>query len=452
MAAEGTYAPGSFFLSNFSLADAQTSFSAKVTAAPKTINLESIKLQHRNVTVLQGDALLPINVWALWQAQPWSSVFDAEAPLKLALSAQGMRLHDAALLTGRDRAISGDLEMKVSAAGNLSAATVMGQMHLRKGQAALGGLSLDNVEADVSLLGQQAEIERLAARANLSDFLAGDLLGKGFFDWKDPAFIASGFEAHSRKAVFTTAHGLHFVSDLDLTLSKGETALRVSGLARFNGAKPAETLDPGAIFKGARLALGAAPLAADSSINIDCKGETLLRGLATPGKAELAFKIAGSPRDLRLIGAAELQSVSLAALGLNSTLIPWNSNAFLIDRGTVYFNEPASRGVTLSLRCSASVSGYQLFASILGSPVEGTVALWSDPPLPPPRLAALTSREPAWQMTGAPRAAALPGAHPLTLGVAEQPRNPELLFGETTAWPSLPWGFEPDVPSLILSP
>ena len=459
--AEGTYAPGNLFLSKFSLADAGTSFSAKVTAGPRSLNLQNIKLQHKNAVVMEGEALLPLSVWALWQALPWDAVLDTAGPMKLALSAHNVHLHEAALLTGHDYPVAGDVDMKVDAAGSPLAAAVTGQIHVHKGQTGplLSGLSVGAVEADINLAGQEAVLEKLTARVSLANIIGGDISGEGRCDWKDVHAPGLALGMHGRKMAVTAGRNIHFLSDLDLRLSGAAPSMELSGSVRLAGSGVAAVVETSALLPEIRSMLAVTPLPEGCGLAIDCNGETSVRGFGAPGKAEFAFQIGGMASAPNLAGAINLRGVSLAALGFLKPLMSLNPATFLIDSGEAYLNEPSQPEAIVSLRCSGNSMGYHLYADNFGSSGD-SVMLWSDPPLPQAVLAALASKR-----FGPGEAAAQPAtlaadarlsirSFPIPWAVAASvhSRNVASLLGEPATAFVLHRAFGLDVPGFTANP
>ena len=63
---EGTYAAGGMTFSQFALSDDESSFTANVAIGSKILSLQGIRLMNKKALWLEGDALLPLDVWNAW--------------------------------------------------------------------------------------------------------------------------------------------------------------------------------------------------------------------------------------------------------------------------------------------------------------------------------------------------------------------------------------------------
>lgn len=261
---EATYSPGNIFFSKFVLWDADTKFSAKVTAAPKTLNLQSLHMQQNNEVWLEGDALLPFNVWSAWGNASWDTLLEFDSPCKINVEANGLDLHQAALLSGRQLPIKGMLDMKLTADGTLNDLKAKGRVQLKKAQVVLGETEPDTIgaDADVTFNEQEMRIEKSQVRFNAREFgINGDVNLKNL---RNPDFdvvfrsrkISFPLRADAKadadvdldvrgtcgeSLVSGTAHLLDFKTDGKLnagTLLRGETDLKIKPVLPFDASKP----------------------------------------------------------------------------------------------------------------------------------------------------------------------------------------------------------------------
>jgi len=121
---EGTYSPGNIFLNQCTVSDADTQFSAKVTVAPESLHLQTINLKHGKQTWLQGDALVPINVWSAWP----HPVVKADGKAALKIRASGLQLRQTLLLTGRDYPLDATIDFDANGEGALNSIDFVGQV------------------------------------------------------------------------------------------------------------------------------------------------------------------------------------------------------------------------------------------------------------------------------------------------------------------------------------
>jgi len=374
---EGTYALENIFFSKFAIADAETSFSAKVAATPATLTLQSIKVQHKGNVWLQGDAVLPLSVWNLWQARPWNEVVDFNGPLKVNVNAQNLRLHDVALLTGHDFPIKGDLDMKLAMSGSLSGLTAMGDVHLRKGQATVAtpALSFDGIDADITLEGQDL-FEGLEGREFDSANLAfNQFSADGWVMWKNVRDPKLEIAVKSQGVHLTPSPDLHVSSEVDLKLEGPFSAVLVSGSARILGVDWARQADWASLLSSNDGAPSAPepPLSLGPSnwtLQIACSGDAPFNMEGASAKASFDLRLTGAASAPRLTGRLDLASVVPAKA---------SPTAPVIDAGAIYFEAPNPSDPYLALRGSTAVSGRRIDAFIFGALSRKQVLL--DPPL-----------------------------------------------------------------------
>ncbi len=394
---EGTYASENVFFSKFVIADAQTSFSAKVAAAPATLTLQSIKIQHEGSVWLQGDAVLPVSVWNLWQARPWAAVVDANGPFKVNVSAEDLRLHDVALLTGHDFPIKGDLDMKLATSGSLSTLTASGEVHLRKGQAALTTptVSFNGLDADLTAQGQEAAVE-IKGGFDSPGLASSAFTADGGLTWRNLRDPTWDISVNSAELDVTPSPGLHVRSQVDLKLAGPGSSLAVAGSARILGVDWARkgNLDSllwpsgSPLFAPEQLRLGPASW----TVAIACSGDAPLGLEGASGTASYDLQLAGPASAPRLTGRLALASVAAKASPREPA--PDGGPALVVDTGAIYFESPNPADPYLALQCSITASGRRVGASILG-PLSGKrVVLRGDPAAEEKTAEALLAAEP----------------------------------------------------------
>jgi len=223
---EATYSPGNIFFSKFVIWDTDTNFSAKVTASPKTLNLQSLRLQQNNALWLEGDALLPFNVWSAWENASWATLLEFDSPCKINLTAKNLDLHETALLSGRTLPVKGELDMKLTADGTLNALITDGRLQLKKAQITLGETEPDVIgaDADLTAAGQDLQIDKAQARFNAREF---GMTGKVHFaNLRDPDFEVA---VRMKKIPFTLREDVKIDTDLDLNVKGTYAQALVSG-------------------------------------------------------------------------------------------------------------------------------------------------------------------------------------------------------------------------------
>jgi hypothetical protein len=244
---EATYSPGNIFFSKFLIWDNVTNFSAKVTAAPRTLNLQSLRLQQNNEVWLEGDALLPFNVWSAWQNASWTTLLEFESPCKINLTARNLDLHDTALLSGRQIPVKGQLDMNLTAGGTLNDIQTGGHIQLKKAQITAGdsGQNVIGAEAGLAFDGQNLEIEKSQIRFNNREF---GMQGKIHFkNLRDPDF---DLDLLMKKIPFQVSDNAMIDADLDLNARGAFNDALVSGTAQVLDLKLSEKIQATALAAG----------------------------------------------------------------------------------------------------------------------------------------------------------------------------------------------------------
>ena len=171
---EGSYAAGGMVFSKFALADDESSFTANVAVGNMALALQGIRLMHRQQLWLEGDAVLPLDVWRKWPNTSLDSLLTEGVPGKVALTAYNLELGAAAKLSGWNFPIAGVVNGSVSAEGALGALKTGGKLTLAKARLPLGssGEALSEVEGEVTFDAQTMTVARLVGKHPTGDFRA----------------------------------------------------------------------------------------------------------------------------------------------------------------------------------------------------------------------------------------------------------------------------------------
>jgi len=182
---EGTYAAGGMTFSQFSLSDDESSFTANVAIGSKILSLQQIRLTNKQALWLEGEALLPFDVWNAWPNTSFATLLDDHTECRVNLTAHDLQLRDASLLTGWKFPIEGLVNGQLSAEGTIGALKTAGQLKLHKARIPLGGGdTLSDVEADATLDGHTLQLTKSAGRYPAGDFEATGQID--FANLRDP--------------------------------------------------------------------------------------------------------------------------------------------------------------------------------------------------------------------------------------------------------------------------
>ncbi len=168
---DGTYQPGAILFSRFALSDDLSSFTANVSVVEKAVRLQGIRFIHGPALQLEGDAVLPLDVWQSWSDANAAKLLSDATPSRVHLVANDLDLRAASLLTGWNFPIAGIVRGEVNAEGPIGALATSGNVSLTEGRLPLGwsGLVLDEASGEGSLAGQTFTIGKLAGKLPTAD-------------------------------------------------------------------------------------------------------------------------------------------------------------------------------------------------------------------------------------------------------------------------------------------
>ncbi len=236
---EGSYAAGGMVFSKFALSDDESSFTANVAVGNMALALQGIRLMHKQQLWLEGDALLPLDVWRKWPNTELDTLLNDDVQSKVSLTAYNLELGTAAKLTGWNFPIAGVVNGNVTAEGPLVALKTGGKLALADGKLPLGasGSSLTEVAGEVTFDGPTVSIARLVGRHPTGDFRA---VGKvDLKNLRDPDLQGLIESDKSEVTLFhavkmTTAVKLQFDGPLSAGTLRGATVPTEGHIATLN--------------------------------------------------------------------------------------------------------------------------------------------------------------------------------------------------------------------------
>lgn len=235
---EASYSRGGLAFSTFSLADDDSSFTARVGVMDKAVSLKNLRLTHRKNLWLEGDAILPLDLWNAWPNTSLATLLDDHTVGKLNLTAYGLSLHETAQLTGMNFPIEGLVSGNVTAEGPLGALRTSGRLTLTKARLPLGwsGTALTGVEGAATFTGQTLRVEKFTGQHPTGDFQAGGEID--FANLRDPALQLALTSAQSPVPLFANDEndGLNVGTALTLRVAGPLSAATIAGEAQISAA------------------------------------------------------------------------------------------------------------------------------------------------------------------------------------------------------------------------
>lgn len=356
---EGTYQPGAILFSNFALSDDTSSFTANVSVGNKALSVKGIRFQQGPTLQLEGDALLPLDVWQAWPNTSLGTLLNDSTVSKVHLKANDLDLHAASQLTGWNFPIQGTARGEITAEGALGAIVSSGQISLSKGQLPIGwtGLLLSDVAAEATLDGQKLAVSKFVGRHPGGDMqVTGEV---DFTNLRDPALKLALTSARSE---VPSGSGLRMSAALTLGINGPGSAPLVTGEARLISldAVPAPDLGP-LLFgtEGVEMAdvidFPAGPWNG-WSFDVACHSTAPLMLGRTAATASAELRLSGTAGDPVLVGSARI-------LGLAGRI---GQTPVTINEAAFDFRAGAPRDPSITLAATGSVLGETFTAHAVG--------------------------------------------------------------------------------------
>ncbi len=175
----GTIEREHLLFDRFKISQNGTTLTASVGVGPSLVNLSGLRLQKNGETWLEGDALLPLDLWQRWPDVTFTSLLNEDTVGRIRLTAKDLRLADTALLTGIEWPLGGTLNGTLLADGSLKSLKLGGGFSLTNGKIPLnwnGGVVTDT-NASFILDGNTITLGRAEGHHAEGDFsLTGVLL------------------------------------------------------------------------------------------------------------------------------------------------------------------------------------------------------------------------------------------------------------------------------------
>ena len=203
----GVYRPGEVQCERFRLAEDGTVLTAGISVGPSAVNLRDVLVQQHGRTSLQGDALLPLDLWQRWPDVNFAHLLNDETVGRVRLEATNLDLLATSRLTGVQWPLAGSISGTVSGDGPLGALKLGGAMQLLQGSLPLDwqGHVVRDVGARFVLEGNQVRLEQAAGHhANGNFSIAGKL---DLANPRSPVLEVTGSGTNQSKPFSFTAKG-----------------------------------------------------------------------------------------------------------------------------------------------------------------------------------------------------------------------------------------------------
>ncbi len=169
---EGSYTLGNIQFSTFALWDDESSMTANVGVGKKALSLQKILLTHGKKIALEGDALLPLDIWQRWPNTSLAELLDDGTVCQIRLKANGLDLRQASQLSGWNVPVSGTLNGTLAIDGPVAALKSSGTLVLSRGQLPVGWNygALTDIEATALFEDEHFTLTKFTAKSGGDPF------------------------------------------------------------------------------------------------------------------------------------------------------------------------------------------------------------------------------------------------------------------------------------------
>lgn len=175
----GTVEREQLLFGKFKLSQNGAILTAAVGVGPSLVNLSGIRLQKNGEVWLEGDALLPLDLWQRWPDVSFTKLLNDDTVGRINLTAKNLRLAETALITGFEWPLGGILNGTITADGALKSLKLDGKLALTNGKIPLDwqGRIVTETTANFTLDGNTVTLEKAEGRFEDGTFaIAGSLL------------------------------------------------------------------------------------------------------------------------------------------------------------------------------------------------------------------------------------------------------------------------------------
>lgn len=342
---EATYGADTMQFSRFRLSDDESTFTANVAVGGKAINFQQLNFAHRGTTQLEGNALLPLDVWQKWPNVALDQLLTDETVSRVHLTARQMDLSAISLLTGLKFPIAGLVEGNLAIDGPAKSLKLGGHVGLTGGRIPLGwsGETVEQVNAQFGFRDDTVLIEKLNGVHRYGDVAVGGEVQ--FSKVFDPFLQVTLKSGHADFPLLAGAVNLD--STVDVAITGPSSAAMVKGKAEPKNLALKQPLDLAQLWQSEALktpppfSFSAVPFAA-WQFDIGLQNAAPIKTTTPASSATL---------DLRLVGTGAQPSLSGKATFTDVLPTGSPNPALRLETAAVEFlaNRPATPNVDVKL-------------------------------------------------------------------------------------------------------
>ena len=346
LSAEATYSPESIFFSNLTLGNGETSLASRVIANPRSLTFQNLKLLHGRSLWLTGDAQIPLNVWAAWQAPASASWWNFQSPCILNLNLNHLSVGQTLFLSGRQQPFDGEISGAIKSDGTLAKLTAAGHLSIRNASGTSPAGALKSGNAILNFSGSQLVIPSASGQWNGLPWTAsGSVAGP---DVRAPNL---DLVLHLPSTAFALGRGMEGSALFDLHAAGQPSTLTLSGTAQMQSLKINRTASIQSLVTdgaaGFWQPLQALELAGppDWKLNIQISGDTAVELNHASGHAVPAFHLGGTIIHPTLTGSFALRDFTVTE----------GSARMTITNGSFTLNPSNPAATALNLHATGSM-------------------------------------------------------------------------------------------------
>jgi hypothetical protein len=316
---EADYAQGSMQFSRFVLSDDDSSFTANIAVGNKALNLQGIRLMHKGAVQLEGDALLPLDVWQQWPNVSLAKLLTEDVVSRVNLTARKLDLAEASLLTGWKFPVGGIVDGTLTADGSVNGLKLGGRLSVAQGRIPLGwsGDIIDETTAQLSFRDDALVIDRFTGKHAFGEIQIGGTMRLS--NLLDPVLDLSVRSPRLTAPIFkSTASGATPVSAssvLDLAIAGPLSAANARGKVTLVALSLGGIPDIGPLWTAQCVELPrifgfpSAPWS-NWQFSLTCQSEGPVKLTENPGTIVPDIKVTGAGAAPTIVGTVKLANVA----------------------------------------------------------------------------------------------------------------------------------------------
>jgi hypothetical protein len=369
---EATYGGETMQFSRFTLSDDDAVFTANIAVGGKALHLQDLHFVYRGATQLEGDALLPLDVWQRWPDVSFAQLLSEEVASHVQLTARQLDLAAAAKLTGWNFPVAGLIDGTFAADGALKSLKLGGQLTLAQGRLPLNwnGDLLEQAAGQFAFRDNALVIEKLSAQHRFGDVQLGGTVQ--FVSLPDPTLALT---LRSEKATVSLWNSVTATAQLALEITGPLSAAVVRGTARPASLKLGAVSDLSALWAPEPPKLP--PIFSFTSspwagwqFDLESRTEAPLKLSDSAGSLTSDLHLGGTGAAPALAGSVGFQDVAANVAGSPPLQIHAASLEFFAQR-------PANP--SLDLQATGRLDGERFSASVAG-PLSHLIRIYDGPP------------------------------------------------------------------------